>query len=80
MRDREVVMISIAAFQHKEWQELLKLPPNSNCKEKEKCIHQILQSKRVTSNREFFEVTLEEIKQKTAGQLTISENVKEMSI
>jgi len=33
-----------------------------NCKEKEKCIHQILQSKRVTSNREFFEVTLEEIK------------------
>lgn len=33
-----------------------------NCKEKEKYIHQILQSKRVTSNREFFEVTLEEIK------------------
>jgi hypothetical protein len=33
-----------------------------NCKEKEKCIHQILQSKRVNPKKEFFEVTIEEIK------------------
>ena len=34
----------------------------SNCKEKERCIHQILQSKRVNLKKEFFQVTLEEIK------------------
>ena len=34
----------------------------SKCKEKEKCIHQILQSKRVNPKKEFFQVTLEEIK------------------
>jgi hypothetical protein len=34
----------------------------SNCKEKERCIHQILQSKRVNPKKEFFQVTLEEIK------------------
>lgn len=33
-----------------------------NCKEKEKCIHQILQPKRVNPKKEFFEVTIEEIK------------------
>ena len=33
-----------------------------NCKEKEKCIHQILQSKRVNPKKEFFEVMIEEIK------------------
>ena len=34
----------------------------SNCKEKEKCIHQILQSKWVNPKREFFQITIEEIK------------------
>jgi hypothetical protein len=34
----------------------------SNFKEKERCIHQILQSKRVNPKKEFFQVTLEEIK------------------
>jgi hypothetical protein len=33
-----------------------------NFKEKERCIHQILQSKRVNPKKEFFQVTIEEIK------------------
>lgn len=36
MRDRETVEIWVAAYEHQKWQELLKLPPNSKCIEKEK--------------------------------------------